>query len=79
LPCLVISARLYIKLGGIFEVVKKAFRFEGARKLFTSVERINDFRNTRIAHQEQPLTDQKAAQRELVTWIDALRSFSESL
>lgn len=66
------------KIGGVFDAVKAKFKVEGARKFLDTLTRVNDFRNTRVAHQEQPVTDAKLAQRELVAWIDALRLFTSS-
>jgi len=47
-------------------------RFQGGRKFLETVIRINDFRNTYIAHQEQELTDKYLAEQELKIWIEAL-------
>jgi type III restriction enzyme len=63
------------KITGVFEAIKLEFRLEGARKLFISAEQINDFRNTRIAHQETLLTDRRETERELKVWADAMRLF----
>lgn len=37
-----------------------------------TITRINNFRNTYIAHQEQELTDKNLAAQELKIWIEAL-------
>ena len=47
-------------------------RFQGGRKLLETITRINDFRNTYVAHQEKELTDRKLAEQELKIWIEAL-------
>jgi type III restriction enzyme len=60
------------KIGGVFEALKTQLRFQGGRKLLETVTRINDFRNTYIAHQEQELTDKNLAEQELKIWIEAL-------
>jgi type III restriction enzyme len=60
------------KIGGVFEALHTQLRFQGGRKLLERVTRINDFRNTYIAHQEQELTDINLAEQELKTWIEAL-------
>src|SRR5260370_25344467 len=52
------------KLTGVFEAVKSDLRFSGGRDLLDRIKSINDFRNTKVAHQETPLTspgDAKAA------------------
>ena len=33
---------------------------------------LNEFRNTRIAHQEKPLTDAKEARAALSVWVETL-------
>jgi type III restriction enzyme len=66
------------EISGVFESVKEQFRFQGARKLLEATERVNNFRNTRIAHQEEPLTDKKATERELIAWVNAMKLFSET-
>ncbi|MCS6813482.1 MAG: Tn7 transposase TnsA N-terminal domain-containing protein, partial [Cyanobacteria bacterium] len=60
------------KIGGVFEALKAHLRFQGGREILETVTRINDFRNTYIAHQEQELTDKNLAERELKIWIEAL-------
>ncbi|MCH9055881.1 DEAD/DEAH box helicase family protein [Synechococcus sp. PCC 6716] len=60
------------KIGGVFEALQTQLRFQGGRKLLETVTRINDFRNTYIAHQEQELTDKNLAKQELKIWIEAL-------
>jgi len=61
------------KIGGVFETLQTQLRFQGGRKLLETVTRINDFRNTYIAHQEEELTDQSLAKQELKIWIEALQ------
>lgn len=60
------------KIGGIFEALHTQLRFQGGRKFLDTITRINDFRNTYIAHQEQELTDKNLAEKELKIWIEAL-------
>lgn len=60
------------KLTGAFEALKEEFRFSGGRALLDKVTAINDFRNTRVAHQEAPLTKPDEAKTALVTWVDGL-------
>ena len=70
--CLEYALNDNTKLTGIFEAVKGEFRFSGGRELLACVTEINDFRNTRVAHQESPLTDPVAARKVLVAWIVGL-------
>jgi type III restriction enzyme len=60
------------KIGGVFEALHIQLRFQGGRKFLETVTRINDFRNTYIAHQEKELTDRTLAEQELKIWIEAL-------
>lgn len=60
------------RLTGVFAAVKAELRFSGGRELLDRVKSINDFRNTRVAHQERPLTDPAEAKAALVVWIDGL-------
>jgi type III restriction enzyme len=60
------------RLTGVFEAVKAELRFSGGRDLLDRVKSINDFRNTRVAHQETPLTNPAEAKAALVVWIDGL-------
>jgi type III restriction enzyme len=59
-------------LTGVFEAVKDQFRSPGARRTLDLVQRVNDFRNTRVAHQEKALTDREEAKDELKKWVEAL-------
>ena len=61
------------KIGGVFEALHSQLRFQGGRKFLETVTRINDFRNTYIAHQEQELTDRNLTEQELKIWIEALQ------
>jgi type III restriction enzyme len=60
------------KPGGVFEAIRESFKMAGGRKLLDVVQSMNDFRNTRIAHQERPVTDVKEAKGTLVRWIEGL-------
>lgn len=59
-------------LTGVFEAIKDEFRYAGARDQLVAVQEINDFRNTRVAHQEAPISDAKEAKMALKAWIDGL-------
>jgi type III restriction enzyme len=58
------------KLKGIFEAIRSAFAFGGARELLGLVKSVNQFRNTRVAHQEKPLTDSAEVTAALKAWIE---------
>ncbi|HSF48287.1 MAG TPA: hypothetical protein VLA73_07990 [Burkholderiales bacterium] len=59
------------KLGGVFGDIKTAFRFAGAREVLSRIGFVNEFRNTKVAHQQSALTDAKQAREALVKWVDA--------
>lgn len=60
------------KLTGVFEALKSELRFTGGRDLLDRITSINEFRNTRVAHQEKPLTRSEEAKSALVSWVDGL-------
>lgn len=60
------------RLTGVFEAVKAEFRFSGGRDLLDRVKSINEFRNTRVAHQETPLANPAEAKTALVVWVEGL-------
>lgn len=64
------------KIGGVFESVKEQFQTTGGMDFLTIVMRINDFRNTYIAHQEQELKDVYLARENLGKWIAGLKFIS---
>lgn len=59
-------------LTGVFDAIKDEFRYLGARDQLAAIQSVNDFRNTRIAHQEKPLGDATEAKKALKEWIDTL-------
>lgn len=71
--CLEYALNDATKIDGIFAALHTQFRFQGGRKLLETVTRINDFRNTYVAHQEKELTDKTLAKQELKIWIEALQ------
>ena len=75
--CLEYALNDNTRLTGVFEAIKETCRFAGGRKLLERIAKINDFRNTRVAHQEQPLTDRKEAEAALRDWIDGLVMFRQ--
>lgn len=60
------------RLAGVFQAIKLELRFSGGRDLLDRVKAINDFRNTRVAHQEKPLTNSEEAKAALTAWIGGL-------
>lgn len=72
--CLEFALNDSVVLTGVFDVAKAAFCFSGSRSALEHVQKINDFRNTRVAHQETPLTDLVEAKQALIEWLDGLAS-----
>ena len=70
--CLEYALNDNTRLPGVFGAVKNEFRFTGGRDLLDRVKLINDFRNTRVAHQETPLTNPTEAKTALVVWIEGM-------
>ena len=70
--CLDFALNDNTRLSGVFDAVKAELRFSGGRDLLDRVKTINDFRNTRVAHQETPLTNPAEAKTALVAWVDGL-------
>lgn len=60
------------KLTGVFEALKQQFRLTGGRELLEGVQLVNDQRNTRVAHQNVPLTDRVEAKAALTRWVQTL-------
>jgi len=60
------------KIEGIFYTMKSSLRFSGGRELLDQVRSLNDFRNTYVAHQENPLLDSKQAKEALADWIGTM-------
>jgi len=44
----------------------------GARAIFEAVKSVNDFRNTRVAHQEKPLANPDETKTALLKWVETL-------
>ncbi|MEO1698728.1 MAG: hypothetical protein AAFU73_15640 [Planctomycetota bacterium] len=74
--CLDYALNNKTKLAGVFADVREALRMTGGRQLLAGLERVNDFRNTRVAHQEEVLDDAELAERELIHWIQTLSTLN---
>jgi type III restriction enzyme len=70
--CLDFALNDNTRLSGVFDAVKVELRFSGGRDLLDRVKAINEFRNTRVAHQETPLTSPAEAKKALIVWVDGL-------
>ena len=58
--------------GGIFETIKQRFATLATKEFVKEVEKINSFRNSYIAHQEQELSDVAQAREALKEWSKGL-------
>jgi type III restriction enzyme len=59
---------------GVFQAVRTEFASPRMQTLLEKLQFVNDFRNTRVAHQSVPLTDVEEARDALARWIKALAS-----
>ncbi len=59
-------------LTGVFEAVREEFQVTGIRSLLEAVQKVNDFRNNCVAHQEKALTKPAEARAALVQWVQTL-------
>lgn len=71
--CMEYSLNDNTKIGGVFDVVKQAFRFTGSRKVLQDLSAVYEFRNKHVAHQESAITDAKPAGVALGLWIRTLK------
>jgi type III restriction enzyme len=58
--------------GGIFDSIKNRFAPIASKEFVKQMEKINGFRNTYVAHQEQPLEDVEQARAALKEWAAGL-------
>ena len=66
------------RIEGVFQAIKARFRVTGGRDMLATVNRIYDFRNTRVAHQEKEIIDPKEAQQNLILWIAGLKALTQA-
>ena len=76
--CLDFALNDSAKLTGVFDAIRDGFRFKGGRDLLADASTINDFRNTRVAHQERELKDAVEAKAALGVWIRGLRRLRDA-
>ena len=62
---------------GIWQVVRVQFGGPSFNDLYRLLERVNEFRNTRVAHVETPLTDKCEAWDAMHTWLCCLHCLSQ--
>ncbi len=57
---------------GVWSAVAKAFSSEEFKELYGCLEKVNKFRNKRVAHVEEPLTDSEEAWNAMYIWLGCL-------
>ncbi|MCH7792422.1 MAG: DEAD/DEAH box helicase family protein [Planctomycetes bacterium] len=66
------------KIGGVFDALKRAFKFSGGRKMLAEVNFVYDFRNVHVAHQESTISDARPAGAAMGRWIRLLGLLSST-
>lgn len=74
--CLDYALNCTTKIDDVFAVLRTQFQVQGGHKLLETIKRINNFRNTYIAHRKKELIDRHKAKQELNVWIEALQKLS---
>lgn len=62
---------------GIWQAVKQQFSLPAFHELYEVLQRINEFRNTRVAHVEVQLTDEREAWEAMRLWLRGLSIMAE--
>ena len=57
---------------GVWKDVEEVFHGPEFADLYTQLQTVNEFRNTRVAHVEQNITDSSEAWAAMVTWLQCL-------
>ncbi len=70
--CLDYARKSQDYVGGIWKEVRQRFSTDQFDRLYHLLINVNEFRNTRIAHVEVPLTDEKEAWDAMRTWLASL-------
>ncbi len=76
--CLEYALNDSTELGGVFNAARARFGDKNNSNLLDTLQRVNDFRNTRIAHQEEELTDKAVAEEELRVWVKCLSDLTKA-
>lgn len=65
------------KVGQALDAVRARFKVQGARAVLDQVQRVYDFRNVYVAHQEKELSDAAIAEKALLEWVDCIMTLTE--
>ncbi|MGB9670532.1 MAG: DEAD/DEAH box helicase family protein [Halothiobacillaceae bacterium] len=75
--CLDYARQGEMSADGIWKAVRQTFSSPTFGALYQVLERVNEFRNTRIAHVEIPLTDEQEAWEAMRVWLNSLSKMAE--
>ena len=70
--CLDLALNERSRPGKVFESIAAAFKLDGAKRLLERIQKVYDFRNAYVAHQQQELKDAGLAKRQIILWIETL-------
>lgn len=70
--CLDFALNKNINIPGVWQDVAAKFKGDKARELYETLEQVNNFRNTRIAHIEESLTDPEVSWRSMIEWLTCI-------
>lgn len=72
--CLEYAQKWEWEVKGVWQVVRE--KFAAFDDLYRLLKSVNEFRNTRVAHVEKPLTDEKEAWAAMYTWLACLQEMA---
>jgi len=75
--CLEYAQQEGTHVGGVWQEVRRRFSLPEFSGLYKILQRVNEFRNTRVAHVEEPLTDEHEAWEAMRIWLSCLSMMAE--
>jgi type III restriction enzyme len=75
--CLHYAAQPSPNEGGVWQDVVQVFSTPEMQELYTLLAPVNQFRNTRVAHVEQPLNNPDEAWDAMRQWLQCLNKMAE--
>lgn len=66
-------------VSGIWKAVREQFAADDFDKLYEVLKPVNEFRNTRVAHVEAPLTDEEESWQAMRMWLVAMSTMVRSV
>ena len=64
-------------LSGIWKDIERQLSGQPFKNLYELLEKVNGFRNTRVAHVEEPLTDAVLAWQHMLIWLKCITSMAQ--